>query len=71
MTESHNEPEQRQEEPPARRENGEGEDVMYPASHPDSLPKVKPGPGGYVGDRDPAEDMPRMPTDGEPQDDES
>ncbi len=46
---------------------GEADEVMYPASHPDSLPKEPPGRGGYD-DRDPAKGMPRVPTAPETQD---
>jgi hypothetical protein len=48
--------------------DGPGKDVMYPASHPDSGPKIQPGIGGYD-DRDPAKEMPRIPSAPETQDD--
>ncbi|MDQ6776910.1 MAG: hypothetical protein M3071_12005 [Actinomycetota bacterium] len=43
-------------------------DSMYPASNPDSGPAIQPGVGGYEG-RDPATDVPRMPSIPETQDD--
>lgn len=68
MTESREESQREEEEPQDPRKGGEGEEVMYPASHPDTLPKITPGRAGYD-DRDPATDMPRVPSSPETQDD--
>lgn len=69
MTESRDEPQHEEAERPVPRELQEDQDVMYPASNPDGLPRVSPGRSGYD-DRDPAKDMPRVPSVPETQDDE-
>jgi hypothetical protein len=68
MTESREESQRQEEEAATPRQDGEGEEVMYPASNPDELPRVTPGRAGYD-DRDPAKDMPRVPSSPETQDD--
>jgi len=45
-----------------------GESGAYPGGDPDAGPDVEPGVGGYAG-RDPATDMPRIPSSPETQDD--
>ena len=47
-------------------ESGEGN--AYPGGDSDAGPSVPPGAGGYAG-RDPAKDMPRIPSAPETQDD--
>lgn len=68
MAESREQSRQEEEERSVPKELQEDEDVMYPASNPDGVPRVSPGPGGYD-DRDPAKDVPRMPSIPETQDD--
>ncbi len=68
MTESREERPPDDEEQPDPRKGGPGKDVMYPASDPDSGPAIEPGGAGYE-DRDPATEVPRMPSQPETQDD--
>ncbi|MGI8864543.1 MAG: hypothetical protein ACR2JH_09135 [Solirubrobacteraceae bacterium] len=69
MTEPHEQPRPEEEERPIPGQ-GEGltdDDASYPTSDPEAGPEVTPGPGGYEG-RDPATDMPRVPSAPETQD---
>lgn len=61
---------QQHEERPVPGTGGEGltdDDATYPTSDPEAGPQVETGTGGYDG-RDPATDMPRVPTAPETQD---
>jgi hypothetical protein len=60
MTDSHEEPRQEAQQPPAP------DAATYPANEPG--PEVEPGIGGYAG-RDPKTEMPRVPTAPETQED--
>jgi hypothetical protein len=68
MTESHEKLPPDAGEHPAPPDDAERREDMYPASHPDSSPRIPAGRGGYD-DRDPAKEMPRVPSAPETQDD--
>ncbi|HWC87792.1 MAG TPA: hypothetical protein VG388_14735 [Solirubrobacteraceae bacterium] len=69
MTESRDESQQEGDVTPTPPEewSQDREDVMYPASDPDSLEEIPPGIGGYD-DRDPGKEMPRVPSSPQTQD---